>query len=115
METGGVAWVLAEQQWHSDAIQACPGKEMYLYYRSLIILSKRRVKEAFWQGKSSKKLQVTVQAVRGWKERKSKGKSEGTRGRPWMVEISIPEIPTILRVLEKVQSREETTLIQSVC
>lgn len=42
VETGGVARVFTEQQWHSDAIQACPGKEMKLYYRSLIILSKRR-------------------------------------------------------------------------
>lgn len=52
MEVGGVAWVSAEQQRHSDAIRACPGKEMYHYYRSLIILSKRRcsLEEAFLAG-----------------------------------------------------------------
>lgn len=61
MEAGGVAWVLAEKQQHSDIIQACPEKT-YLYYKSLILLSKRRclTEEAFLQGESSKKLQVAI-------------------------------------------------------
>lgn len=49
-------------------------------------VSKRRcpVEEAFLQSESSEKLQVTIQAVRGWKERKSKEKVKGLReGHGW--------------------------------
>ena len=84
MEAGGVVWVLAEQQQHCDATQACPGKEMYLHYRALITLSKRRcpLEEDFFQGETGKKLQVTAQAG-GTEGAKAKLKGLGEGGGSW--------------------------------